>query len=194
MGRAWIVLSVFLVSFLAMTGLVATPSAAQDEVPQGFVTIPGNEAGWFIYDDGTKQWLSPACRIELEAAGTSAVVTEWAVLAGLAKVPPEQARGCDELRGEASSAHRLVQTAQQSGGAAWVVTDSTRQWIPASCVTELAVTPVETTWRELQPLEAVQGGPSCSELARLLSGVAGPLASYATFAAPGAQPVADRQQ
>ena len=73
--------------------VASTAAPAPPPGPGRLVTLADNDAGWLLID-GTSQWLSPECRLAIEADGGSFDIGEWGEIEQAAVSDTD--RSCDE--------------------------------------------------------------------------------------------------
>lgn len=148
-----------------------TPPPPTTTPPTGgeadWVTNSGaNTAGWALVD-GTRQWLSAACRQQLEAAGASFTITRWTIITDSPKTTTR--RTCEQLQtliGPGPNGGGLFRTNGNANGGFWIE-GSQRKWLTNSCMSQLAkagATITAVPWSQIAPTTDNPRLTTCREI------------------------------
>lgn len=152
----------------ALLGDGPPPAAAVE-----FVTdSPNSTAGW-VLTGGTRQWLRPSCRSQLEAAGATFRVTTWAaVSASPSTASPQSCTTLEnQIDGNPPQAQgALFETAGNPNGGFWIE-DGQRQWLNASCMNQLKAAGATVTAVPWSQIANNPDNPRLTTCAAILAGI-----------------------
>lgn len=137
------------------------------------VTTTNAGDGYVLYGNGTRQWLDAACVIRLRGLSIAINAAEWSAISELAQVPgvgdcnavAQNAGGGDNGSGDAWQ----VVTTTLLGDGYVLYPNNTRQWLSASCITQLRAGSTivrEVSWDEIKGMTQIDGVGDCSEVAQ----------------------------
>lgn len=136
-----------------------------------------NAAGWVIAN-GTKQWLSPSCRAQLESQGVSFEILAWNQIGSVPAASNQVA--CGDLLSAppptgGGATYRVVKSTAASSGGFFLVDDDTnptQQWITQACVNTLSSGGHQATvvpWRTYGNRTQAAPALSCANMLALLN-------------------------
>lgn len=102
--------------------------------PADLITLPGRTDGW-VRANGTRNWVSPDCRAQLQARGMAPEVVFWATLDELEDAIPHQRCGTLLIQLFGQQPRDLVTLSGRTDG--WIRREGTRNWVSANCRAEL---------------------------------------------------------
>jgi len=160
--------------------VVCSTNECSDPKPTWTVAIvSGNGDGFLLTGDGSRQWLSSECIIEIMNAGISTTPTPWAQVDPLSDTQNhlDCAAIISAMSGDSNpptdppTSNWIVAKVSANPDGFLLLGDGTRQWLDESCMSLLQSSGVEITptpWSDVGPLSDTQNQVECSDIKNTL--------------------------